>query len=120
LQIDKVKALAFDLIVQGSGTASIDKADIDQLTVGLAGSASATVGGRTGKLNAVLRGISSLDAASLAAKDAAIAVDGAATIKANVSNSVKIDGSGPATVALAGDPACISKLGGSATVTGCR
>ena len=120
LQINKVKALSFDLIVQGSGSASIGQADIDQLTIGLAGSASASVSGRAGKVNAVLRGISSLDAAALVTKDASMAVDGAATIKANVSNSVKIDGSGPATIALAGNPACNSKLGGAASVTGCR
>jgi hypothetical protein len=120
LQINKVKALTFELVVQGSGTASIGEADVDQLTLGLAGSASASLAGRAGKLNAVLRGISSLDASGLVTKDASMAIDGAATIKANISNSAKIDGSGPATIALAGNPACTSKLGGSASVTGCR
>jgi hypothetical protein len=120
LQINKVKSLTFELVIQGSGAASIAQTDVDQLTLGLAGSASASLAGRVGKLNAVLRGISSLDASALTTKDAALAIDGAATVKANISNTAKIDGSGPATIALAGNPSCTSKLGGSASVTGCK
>ena len=120
LQIDKVKALAFELSVQGSGLASIGDADVDQLLVGVVGSASATLAGRTGKLTATVRGVSSLDASSLAVKDATISADGAATVKANITNAVKVDGTGPATIVLTGDPACISRLSGSASVSGCR
>ena len=43
----------------------------------------------------MVRGISTLDAAGLVVKDATIGAEGAATVKANVSNSVKVDGSGP-------------------------
>jgi hypothetical protein len=120
LQISKVKSLSFDLAVQGSGAASIGQTDVDQLSVALAGSASAVLAGRSGKMSAVLRGISSLDASALVTKDAAIGADGAATVKANITNAVKIDGSGPATIALSGRPSCTSKLSGSASVSGCR
>jgi hypothetical protein len=120
LAIDKVKALSFNLSAEGSGAASIAGADVDQLRVGVVGTASATLAGRAGKVTALVRGIAALDASALAAKDAALTSEGAASIKANVSNSVTIDGSGPATIALSGKPACTTRTSGSATVTGCR
>jgi hypothetical protein len=120
LAIDKVKALSFDLSAEGSGAASVAAADVDQLRVGVVGTASATLAGRAGKVTALVRGIAALDASALAAKDASLSTEGSASIKANVSNSVSIDGSGPATIALSGKPACTSRTSGSATVTGCR
>jgi hypothetical protein len=120
LQIDRVKALAFELSAQGSGVATIGNADVDQLLIGVVGTASASLAGRAGKLTATVRGISSLDASALAIKDATISAEGAATVKANVTNAAKVDGTGPATIVLTGDPACTSKLNGSATLSGCR
>jgi hypothetical protein len=119
LAIDRAKGLKFDLSVQGSGAGGVEQVDVDQLSVNLAGTASAVLAGRAGKMTALIRGISSLDAAGLATKDAAVGVEGAATIKANVSNSVKVDGSGPATVTLSGSPSCTLRLHGSASVSGC-
>jgi len=120
LQIDRIKALAFELSAQGSGVATIANTDVDQLLVGVVGTASASLAGRAGKLTATVRGISSLDASALVIKDATISAEGAATVKANVTNAAKVDGTGPATIVLTGDPACTSKLNGSATLSGCR
>ena len=69
-------------------------------------------------MTAVVRGISALDAAGLVVKDATIGAEGAATVKANVTNAVKIDGSGPATITLTGKPSW--SVHGSASVSGCR
>lgn len=120
LQINRVKSLAFELSAQGSGLATIGDADVDQLLVGVVGSASASIAGRAGKLTATVRGISSLDASGLAIKDATISAEGAATVKANVTNAVKVDGTGPATITLTGDPSCTTHMTGSANVSGCR
>lgn len=120
LKIDRVKGLLFQLSVQGSGTASIGRVEVDQLNVGIAGTAAATLAGRVGKMIAVVRGISALDAAALEVKDAMLGAEGAATIKANVTNAVKIDGSGPATITLTGKPSCTVSVKGSATISGCR
>ena len=120
LSIDKLKGLSFDLSVQGSGAGQIGQAAIDQLNVSLAGTASARLAGQAAKMTAVIRGISSLDAAGLSTKDATLAADGAATIAANVSNSVTIDASGPATVRLSGAPSCTLRVTGSASVSGCH
>src|SRR5690242_17117254 len=86
LSIDKVKGLSFDLSAQGSGSATIGRADVDQLNVAVVGTASATLAGRAASMTAVIRGISSLNAANLATKDATIGAEGAATVNASISN----------------------------------
>ena len=120
LMIDKVKGLSFDLSAQGSGSATIGRADVDQLKVSIVGTANATLAGQAAKLTAVVRGIGGLDAANLAVKDATIGAEGSSTVAANVSNSATIDGSGPATVRLTGGPACTLRVSGSASVSGCK
>ena len=120
LQIDKIKGLSFQLSVQGSGAVAIGQVDVDQLKVGIAGTGTAALAGRAGTMTAVVRGVSTLDAGGLATKDATIGAEGPATVKANVTNAAKVDGSGVATIALTGDPACTAKLTGSASVSGCR
>jgi hypothetical protein len=120
LSIDKVKGLSFDISVQGSGAIDIARADVDQLRVSVAGTASAVLAGRAAKMTAMVRGVSTLDATGLATKDATIGAEGPATVKANVTNSAKIDGTGVATISLTGTPACTAKLAGSASVSGCK
>jgi hypothetical protein len=120
LSIDRVKGLTFDLSVQGSGAGEIGQANIDQLNVSVVGTASAKLAGQAAKMTAVIRGVSTLDAAALSTKDATLGADGAATIAANVSNSVTVDASGPATIRLSGGPSCTLRVSGSASVSGCR
>ena len=120
LAIDKAKGLSFELSVNGSGLASIGSAAVDQLKISILGSAGVRIAGTAPRLNAILRGVSSLDAASLNVKDATIAAQGPATVKATVTGTAKIDIEGAAAVELAGAPACTVKSAGSATVTGCR
>jgi hypothetical protein len=120
MAIDKIKGLSFDLSVQGSGAAAIGVADVDQLNISVGGTASASLSGHAAKLTAVVRGVSSLDAVNLAIKDATIGAEGTATVAANVSNSVKVDGNGPITVRFTGGPACTLRVGGSASVSGCK
>jgi len=120
ITIDRVKGLTFDLSVQGSGAGQIGHVAVDQLNVSVVGTASARLAGAAAKMTAVIRGISTLDAAALSTKDATLGADGAATIAANVGDSVTVDATGPATVRLSGGPACILRVSGSASVTGCR
>jgi hypothetical protein len=120
LTIDRVRGLSFALSVQGSGGAEIGDVETDRVNVGVVGSASAKLAGQARKLTAVVRGISTLDAAHLAAHDATIGAEGAATIDANVDDAASIDSSGPATIRLAGRPSCTVKASGSPSITGCR
>ena len=120
LTIDKVRGLSFDLSVQGPGLIGIQQADVDQLRIAIAGTGSVSLAGKAGKVTAIVRGVSSLDATGLVAKDAKIGAEGPATIKATVTNEAVVDGSGVATITLAGTPSCTAKLTGSASISGCR
>jgi len=120
LAIDKLRGLSFDLSIQGSGSASAGSVAVDQLKVSISGAASASLAGVAPKLTAIVRGISTLDAAGLVSKDAIIGAQGPATVRATVTGTAKVDAQGAAAVALAGGPACTVKAIGSASVTGCR
>ena len=120
LDINEVKGLKFDLAVQGSGGASIGNADVDQLRVTVIGTANASLGGRAGKMTAIVRGVSSLNAASLSTKNATIGAEGAATVTAQVANEATIDGTGTATITVSGAPSCTVRASGSASVNGCK
>jgi hypothetical protein len=119
IAVDRVKGLNFDLSIQGSGAGTIGRVDVDQLSVNIGGTTSAKLAGQVGKMTAVVRGISSLDASGLKVADAVLGAEGAATVSADVRNAIKIDASGPATIALAGKPACTLRASGSASVSGC-
>lgn len=120
LAIDKVKGLSFALSVQGAGSAEIGDVRVDQMNVGLVGTANAKLAGQAKKLTALVRGISSLDAVALMTSDAKVGAEGAATVNANVSNSVTVDANGTATIRFAGRPSCTLKVKGSTSVSGCK
>lgn len=120
LAIDRVKGLAFDLVVQGAGTASIAQVAVDRLTTGIAGAGSARLGGKTLRLSATVQGTSALDASELETKDAVIGAEGPATVQATATGTATVTARGLAAVTLAGSPACKVVAEGSATVSGCR
>jgi hypothetical protein len=120
LAIDKVKGLSFELALQGSGSSSIAQAQVDQLKIAISGVGTATLAGTAAKLTSIVRGSSTLDATGLDVKDAAIGAEGPSLVRVRVTNAVKVDARGTATVELSGSPACTTTAQGSATVTGCR
>ena len=120
LAIDRVKSQKFALTIQGSGSSEIANIATDQLNVSLEGTANAKVSGRAGKSTALVRGVSTLDAAGLTTPSADIDADGSATIDANVTDMAKVNAWGPATVRFSGGPTCTLKVQGSTTVSGCR
>jgi hypothetical protein len=98
----------------------IGDAAIDQLSVNVVGSASAKIAGKAGKLTALVRGVSSLDAAALSTPNALISADGTATVDATVTDTAQVNAWGPTTIRFAGRPTCTVKVTGSATISGCR
>lgn len=119
LAVDKIKGLSFDLSVQGSGSASVADADVDQLKIGISGVGTVSIAGVAPKLTAIIRGTSSLDASRLSVKDATIGAEGPAQIRLNASNSAKIDARGVSSVEVAGGAACTLTTQGSAVISGC-
>lgn len=120
LSIDRVKGLSFALRVEGSGLGEITGVAADQMSVTLEGTASGKLAGRAGKLTAMVRGTSSLDAKGLTTPNAAISADGTATVDANVTDTARVDAWGTATIRLTGRPSCIAKVSGSVSVSGCK
>jgi putative autotransporter adhesin-like protein len=120
LSISSVKGLNFALAVQGAGDVSVGSVESDNTTVTLVGSANVKLSGKTRKLVALVRGMSTLDAAALQTNDANIGAEGSTTIDANIANSAKIDATGNATIRVAGGPSCTTKAAGSSTISGCK
>ena len=112
LAIDRVKALGFDLSINGSGLADIGQVAVDQLRI--------TIGGAALRMTAFVRGASSLDASTLSLKDATITAEGPAVVKAAVSDTAKVEAYGVASVSLTGAPACTLRTTGSSAVDGCK
>lgn len=120
LQIDRVGGLTFNLSMQGSGLASIGRVEVDDLRIALGGNGGVRLAGRAAKLTGFVRGMGTLDASGLTAKDADLGADGPATISAIVTSTARVAATGVATVTLSGNPACTSKVSGSASVSGCK
>lgn len=120
LAIDRVEGLDFSLASFGSGAASIGTVAADRLRIFAQGAGSIRVAGIAKRLDLSLEGPGLVDASALGAKDATLTALGPATIRATVSNSVKLVASGTATIALEGEAACERKISGAAIVTGCH
>ena len=120
LAIDKVSGLDFALSSFGSGAVSVGAVSADRLSLLAQGAGAMRVAGTVKQLVATLDGPGMIDASGLAAKDATLSANGPASIRANVTNSVKLVAGGTATIALDGGAACEKKVSGSAVVTGCR
>ena len=120
LLIDRVKGLGFEMAIQGSGIVEVGQVDVDQMRVGVSGAGTVRLAGRVGKLSSTIRGTSNLEADRLEVKDAVIGAEGPSTVRAQVTNSAKVDAVGLASVTLTGEPACIVTVKGSANVVGCK
>jgi len=120
LDIDRVKGLSFEISIQGSGTARVDQVDVDQMKVGVSGAGTTRLSGRAAKLTATVRGTSAFEADGLRVTDAVIGAEGPSVVRAQVTNSAKVDASGLVSVTLTGNPACSVKARGSASVEGCK
>ena len=105
--------------MQGSGSASVANANIDQLKIGISGVGTVSIAGTAPRLTAIVRGTSSLDASALAVKDATIGAEGPAQIRLNASNTAKIDARGVSSIDVVGGAACTLTTQGSAVISGC-
>jgi hypothetical protein len=106
--------------MEGSGAGEIGAATVDQLAVSVLGTTAVRIAGHAGKLVALVRGVSSLDATGLTTPNADITAEGSATVAAQVSDTARVNAWGPATIRLTGRPSCTLKVQGSTSVTGCR
>jgi hypothetical protein len=120
LRINAVDGPSLDISVVGAGSVAIDKLKVDHAGVGISGSGSAVLAGTANEASVTVSGTSSIDAHALDVKNATIGASGAAVVKLNATNTVKVTGEGAVTIELSGDPSCTLSLEGPASVTGCR
>lgn len=120
LAINRADGLKFDISAQGAGMVAIDKLEVDQLGLSLAGSSTARLGGKVGKATIVARGSSALDGETLSVKDVVVGAQGPTTIKLTATGTAKVDAAGVASVTLGGKPSCTTTTQGSASVSGCK
>lgn len=120
LAIDRVRAMNFDLSVQGAGAASIGEIEVDRLAVGLAGAASATLAGKVQRLTAIIRGASAFNSTELEAKTVKLGAEGPALVRVRATKTIDLNAAGTASITVEGEPACTVKAAGSVSLTGCR
>lgn len=107
-----------DLKVEGSGASDISlNISAKKLNLELSGASSAALAGQTASFDIEISGASKLDALDVKAKVCNIDVSGASSAKVNVTDKLKVEGSGASSVQYKGNPTTVeSDLSGSATV----
>ena len=117
LDIDKARAMRFELGVSGSGRIRLASVESDILILGLLGSGRISIDGKTKSLRATIQGSGDLDAGGLTAQDANIQSDTSGTVKLAAAHSAAIVATGPGDVTVTGNPSCTVKMMGSGRVS---
>ena len=111
----------FEISIQGAGMARIDQVDVDQMKVGVAGAgylsrlraAPPADGHRPRHVDIRRRRLERRRRGDRGG-------EGPSVVRAQVTNSAKVDANGLVSVTLTGNPACTVKARGSANVVGCK
>jgi Protein of unknown function (DUF2807). len=117
LDIDKARAMRFELGVSGSGRIRLASVESDILILGLLGSGRISIDGKTKSLRATIQGSGDLDAGGLTAQDANIQSDTSGTVTLAAAHSAAIVATGPGDVTVTGNPSCTVKMMGSGRVS---
>ena len=116
INIDKAKAMKFDVTLSGSGRIGLDKVEADILSVGLLGSGKIALGGKAKTFKATVRGAGDLAGDKLAVEDAEINSDTAGTVSVGVRRAAKITSTGAGDTTIIGSPACTLSVRGAGRV----
>ncbi len=116
LNIDKARAMRFDLAVSGTGRIGLGQVEADSLTLGLLGSGAIEIGGRAKELRATVQGNGDLRAEKLMVEDARIIADTAGAIKVAVGRAAEVTATGPGDTHIIGNAACTVRALGSGEV----
>ncbi|GAA4007962.1 hypothetical protein GCM10022280_00730 [Sphingomonas swuensis] len=120
LAIDRLRGLDVELRLSGPGSLSVADLDADRVAASVNGSGALRLAGRAKIATLAARGSASLDAERLLSDEATIAAEGSSEASVFARSRATVTASGPVQVRLAGNPACVLKSSGSASVTGCR
>ena len=116
ISADALKGAALKLDVGGSGSIVLQRADIEELSVSMAGSGNANLAGRARTLKVSVAGSGNVSAAALPADEARVSIAGSglATVSARSSLRASIAGSG--SVRYQGDPKVERSIAGSGDI----
>jgi hypothetical protein len=120
LQIDRMSGLSVSLALAGPGLLKVADLRADRLNLVAGGSGIVALAGAVKTGNVSSEGSVVLDAAGLAAEELVLVATGSSELRAAARRSVNVAASGASTVTLKGPVACIQKVIGAATVSGCR
>jgi hypothetical protein len=120
LQIDRMTGLAANLALGGPGLLKVADLRADRLDLLAGGSGTVALGGavKTGRIGT--EGSVVLDASALQVEELVLVATGSSEVRASARRSVNLTASGAVTVSLQAPVACIQKVTGAATVSGCR
>nr|WP_314441832.1 DUF2807 domain-containing protein [uncultured Sphingomonas sp.] len=120
LQVDRMTGLLVNLGLAGPGQLRVTdlRADRVELLAGGSGTVSLAGAAKIGRFGT--EGTVVLDAAALQAEDVTILATGNSEVRAIARRSANLTASGAATIAMQGPVACVQRVTGAATVSGCR
>lgn len=116
LSVDRAKGLKFSISLIGSGRASIGALESDALLVNLMGSGTVSLGGKAKTLRAEVHGSASFDGSQFTTGHAQVIADTAGDIKLAVVRAVTVQASGAGDIDISGSPACTVKSSGTGQV----
>ena len=119
LAIDRLRGLSIDVAVSGPGRLTVATIEADRLFAAVQGSGGLTLAGRVKSASLTASGAPVLAAAALIAEEAKISAEGAAEVTATVRSRATVFAAGTGIVRLSGQPTCVQRLSGSATIEGC-
>jgi hypothetical protein len=120
LQIDRMTGLTANLALAGPGQLKVADLRADRLDLLAGGSGTVALAGMVKSARIGTEGDVVLDASALQSDQMVLVATGSSEVRAAARRSVNLTASGGATVALQSPVACIQKVTGAATVSGCR
>lgn len=120
LQIDRMTGLSANLALAGPGQLKVADVRADRLDLLAGGSGTVTLAGSVKAGRIGTEGSVVLDASALQSEELVLVATGSSEVRAAARRSVNLTASGAATVTLQDPVACLQKVTGAATVSGCR
>ncbi|HWT12740.1 MAG TPA: DUF2807 domain-containing protein [Allosphingosinicella sp.] len=106
VDVDRIRGLRADLIVEGSGRLSAGNVEADNLSLGLAGSGRIELSGTAEALTADIQGTGDVDGSALEAQSATVTTTTTGTVVLQVARAVNVNALGLGEVTILGRPAC--------------
>lgn len=104
--VSRMKGLRGEIVLGGNGDISVAEADLDQLSLGVAGAGRASLSGRAGVVAVRVTGPGVVAAQGLRARQAVVSNDGPGNVALTAEVTARVTASGSGDVTVAGKAAC--------------